>query len=487
MDYYYLATAILVAIIYYYRKYMKIVESVKHIPGPPILPFVGNALKFIGKTPSDLVTMGEEMIEKYGHFIRILLGPKIIIVMSTPEDIESFLVDGKTMEKSEEYEYTKDWIGEGLITSTGQKWFSRRKIITPAFHFGILQSFVDTFDCNGDIFVEKLKNRQSIDIFPFVVLYALDNICESAMGTKIKAQSNLNSDYVKAVEEITKLITRRHLILPLRNDFVFKITGFQAKQKKLLKTLHGFTDSVIIARRDEIIKNINNSGTNVKSSLIDILLKSSIDGKPLSNLDIREEVDTFMFAGHDTVSSAISFTLYNIARNAEIQRKLFEELCQVFGDDKQRPHTLKDLNELRYMELVIKESLRILPPVPFIGRKLKKDTVVNGKLLPNGADVVIAPLLMGQNSSIWKDPLSFIPERFELDNMSTLSPFSFMSFSAGQRNCIGQKYAMLEMKSLVSKVLMNFEIEVEPGFKLGLKPVIVLKPTGGIKLRLKDK
>lgn len=176
---------------------------------------------------------------------------------------------------------------------------------------------------------------------------------------------------------ITNLITKRHLILPLRNDFVFKLTGFHAKQKKLLGTLHGFTDKVIIGRRDELVKNINNNDTNDRSNLIDILLQSSIDGKPLSNLDIREEVDTFMFAGHDTVSSASSFTLFNLAKYPDVQQKVFNEMRQVFGDDRHRAHTLKDLNELRYLELVIKESMRMCPPVPFIGRKLKKDTVVS--------------------------------------------------------------------------------------------------------------
>lgn len=190
MDYYYLATVIAVAIIYFYRKYMKIVASVAHIPGPPILPFVGNALMFIGQSSSSIIKLGEEVSEKYGHFVRILLGPKVVIVISDPKDIESFLIDGKTTEKSEEYEYTKDWIGEGLITSTGQKWFSRRKIITPAFHFGILQSFVNTFDCNGNIFVEKLKNRESIDIFPLIVLYALDNIC-GKITRKLKTKNKI--------------------------------------------------------------------------------------------------------------------------------------------------------------------------------------------------------------------------------------------------------------------------------------------------------
>lgn len=156
------------------------------------------------------------------------------------------------------------------------------------------------------------------------------------------------------------------------------MTGFHAKQKKLLEILHGFTDKVIIARRDELVKNIkNNNNSNERSNLINILLQSSIDGKPLSNLDIREEVDTFMFAGHDTVSSGSSFTLFNLAKYPEIQRKVFEEMRQVFGDDRHRAHTLKDLNELRYLELVIKESLRMYPPVPFIGRKLNKDIVVS--------------------------------------------------------------------------------------------------------------
>ncbi|KAJ6634247.1 Cytochrome P450 4d1 [Pseudolycoriella hygida] len=307
------------------------------------------------------------------------------------------------------------------------------------------------------------------------------------MGTQIRAQSNCNSNYAEAVENITKLITKRHLILPLRNDFVFKVTGFHAKQQKLLKTLHSFTDSVIISRRDELLKNINNNEPNERNNLINILLQSSIDGKPLSNLDIREEVDTFMFAGHDTVSSAISFALYNLAKHPAIQQKVFEEMKFVFEGDKRRPHALKDLNELHYLDLVLKESLRMLPSVPFIGRKLKKDTIVNGKLLPNGANVVIAPLLMGINPHIWDEPRSFKPERFESHNVTNLSPFAYLPFSAGPRNCIGQKYAMLEMKSLISKMLMNFEISLESGFQLKVKPEIVLKPSSGIKLRLKER
>lgn len=113
--------------------------------------------------------MGEEVSEKYGYFIRILLGPKIVIVISDPKNTESFLVDGKTTEKSEEYEYANDWIGEGLITSNiywTEMVFTAKNYYT-CFSFRCIAIVVNTFDCNGTIFVEKLKNRESIDIFLF--------------------------------------------------------------------------------------------------------------------------------------------------------------------------------------------------------------------------------------------------------------------------------------------------------------------------------
>jgi len=471
---------------YFYKKYMKIVDSVAHIPGPPIVPFLGNALSFIGKKPTDIIDIGTALYFKYGAFTRILLGPKIVITLGDPEDIEVLLSKGSSIDKSEEYEYTKDWIGEGLITSTGQKWFGRRKIITPAFHFSILQGFVKIFDRNSEIFVEKLSKYEVVDIFPLTLLCALDNICEAAMGRRIDAQSNSDSSYVNAVKDITSIITKRHMGLHLRNDFIFKQSGLHAKQQDLLKILHGFTDSVIVARREELTDQQRNRKIDEeekeKSNLIDILLQSTIDGKPLSNMDIREEVDTFMFAGHDTSTSGIGFCLYNLAKYPEVQEKAFQEVKSVIG---QNEMTLKDLNNLSYLELVIKETMRLYSPVPFIGRKMREDTVINGKMIPKGANIVVSPLMMGMNEAVWKNAKEFIPERFELENISKLSPFAYLPFSAGPRNCIGQKFAMLEMKCTIAKVLSRFELSVAPDFTLKLKPEIVLKPSRGIILKLK--
>lgn len=178
----------------------------------------------------------------------------------------------------------------------------------------------------------------------------------------------------------------------LRNPFLFSISSSARKQEAALKILHGFTDRVIVARRNELMKKTellkfyekgtavedetNDVGIKKKMALLDVLLQSNIDGKPLSNMDIREEVDTFMFEGHDTTTSGITLLFYNIAKYPEVQKKLFKEIKNVIGDDKTKPVGLKELNELHYLDLVIKESMRLFPPVPIFGRGIKEDIVI---------------------------------------------------------------------------------------------------------------
>lgn len=118
-------------------------------------------------------------------------------------------------------------------------------------------------------------------------------------------------------------------------------------------------------------------GSKKKVPLLDILLQSTINGQPLTNADIREEVDTFMFEGHDTTTSGICYILYLLSRHPDVQKKLFQEIRGVIGDDKEIPMTYKDLQELKYMECVIKESLRMYPPVPIILREFTEDTNIS--------------------------------------------------------------------------------------------------------------
>lgn len=155
--------------------------------------------------------------------------------------------------------------------------------------------------------------------------------------------------------------------------------------RRSLKVLHGFTEDVIIKRRDELLKTKSKKPEKYdddfipkkKMALMDVLLQCNVDGRNLTNEEIRAEVDTFMFAGHDTTSSGISFAIYNIAKYPEIQEKIFAEITEITGTDKNRPITYKQLNELKYLDLVIKESMRVHPPIPYIGRQIKEEIEIS--------------------------------------------------------------------------------------------------------------
>jgi cytochrome P450 family 4 len=245
---------------------------------------------------------------------------------------------------------------------------------------------VQVFDKHSTIFIENLSNLKDkeIDIFPLIALCTLDIICETSLGVEIHAQTNSESEYVKAVKEISSIVSARHYNFLTRFEWIFRLTSIYGRQKKCLKILHGFTDSVIVARRAELKRSNMNAtepkddvGSRKKMALLDVLIQSTINGQPLTDMDIREEVDTFTFEGHDTTTSGIAFCLYNIAKYPQIQQNVFNEIRNVLGDVVERNFTLKDLNDLNYLELVIKESLRMFPPVPFYGRRMRKDTYIS--------------------------------------------------------------------------------------------------------------
>lgn len=186
---------------------------------------------------------------------------------------------------------------------------------------------------------------------------------------------------------VTNITTKRFINVWHRINWIFRLSA--PDDYKLLnesiKLMHDFTENIIMERREALEKSISENaqsqeddefGQKKRMALLDVLLQSSIAGAPLSNEDIREEVDTFMFEGHDTTTSGISFALYLIARHPEVQKKIVEEIVEVLGTDTERPVTLRDLGDLKYLECVIKESLRLYPPVPMIGRYFTEDVEI---------------------------------------------------------------------------------------------------------------
>ncbi|KAF2878640.1 hypothetical protein ILUMI_27529 [Ignelater luminosus] len=442
-----------------------------------------------------------ECQKKYGGLFKMYFGfaPPFLVIVNA-KHMEYVLGSTKLLEKSRDYRFLHNWLGKGLLTSGSVKWRKQRKILTPTFHFQILEQFVEIFDEYSGILIKKLETevgKKSVDIYPYVTLCSLDVICATSMGTKVNAQDKSESEYVNSVKAMSRIIMDRSLSLIKMFDFLYCFTNDYREENHALKVLHGYTKAVIKSRKQELMKasGISDSPSEIEDDLgrkkrktfIDLLLQYNKDGQPISEEEIREEVDTFMFEGHDTTAGAMTFALYSLSKNPDIQEKVVEELRSIFGDDKDRPVTLSDLQEMKYLEAVIKETLRLYPSVPFYSRDVHEDFEYEGTTVPKGTSLLLFVFGLHRDPDTFPDPERFDPERFSQENLRGRSPYAYVPFSAGPRNCIGQKYAMMEMKSLVSKVLRNYELLEVPGHKLLLSPETILKSLSGFHVQLRKR
>ncbi|KAH8281272.1 hypothetical protein KR018_006165, partial [Drosophila ironensis] len=474
-----LASALFLGLLVYQLKFKRLIELISYMPGPPVLPLVGHGHHFIGLPPHEMVNRISEFMRTYAskdQALKVWLGPELNVLMANPKDVEVVLGTMRFNDKAGEYKALEPWLKEGLLVSRGRKWHKRRKIITPAFHFKILDQFVDVFEKGSRDLLRNLEKDRlkqgnvGFNLYDWLNLCTMDTICETAMGVSIDAQNNADSEYVQAVKTISMVLHKRMFNIFYRFDLTYMFTPLARAEKRALAVLHQFTEKIIVQRRQELIKGSATQeaaseadadvGAKRKMAFLDILLQSTIDEKPLTNMDIREEVDTFMFEGHDTTSSALMFFFYNIATHPEAQRKCFEEICSVMGRDKATPVTYELLNKLHYVDLCVKETLRLYPSVPLLGRRVVEDCEINGKLIPAGTNIGISPLYIGRREDLFSEPNSFKPERFDVvTSAEKLNPYAYIPFSAGPRNCIGQKFAMLEIKAIVANVLRHYELD----------------------------
>ncbi|XP_069692149.1 cytochrome P450 4C1-like [Periplaneta americana] len=482
--------AVVLVLFYLVRKVCmrRMVELAEQIPGPKTLPFIGNGLEF-GTNTKDVFRSVMRLMKRYPSISRYWLGDKLLIMLVDREFIETVLSDfNNTLDKMYPYTYIKPWLGEGLITSTGWKWRKSRKLITPTFHFTILQEFVDVFNTNADILVEILSkhaNGPEFDINDYITLYALDSLCETSMGVSIGAQVGGELEFVKAIRQMCDVFMARCFNPFLYPEFVFRLTRHSKKQEKCLAILNAFTDKVISERRKRLLSESSEQydDTDIKRRVpfLDLLLQSE-EGALLSDKDLRDEVNTMIFAGHDTTTSALGFAFWNLATHPDVQEKVMNELQEIFGDT-DRPATFRDLQTMTYLEQVIKETLRLYPSVPVYGRKVKGDIRVGQYTIPGGASVVISVGHLHRDPRYFPDPEKFDPDRFHPENVRDRPLYSYIPFSSGPRNCVGQRYAMTMMKTVLSSVLRRYKLL--PG-DTPLKVVVevMVKSLTGINIKL---
>uniref|UniRef100_A0A2D4MR76 Cytochrome P450 4V2 n=1 Tax=Micrurus spixii TaxID=129469 RepID=A0A2D4MR76_9SAUR len=482
---------------YWKWKEMNAIPDVK-----PWYPILGNALLFDGDPEGfwkQVINYSEEF--RYVPLLKLWIGPFPHIVLYHQDTVEVVLRNSTLIEKSYLYRFLQPWLGTGLLTSTGKKWHSRRKMLTPTFHFTILVDFLEVMIEQANILVQNLEQHLDKDPFNcslYIVLCTLDIICETAMGKNIGAQKNKNSDYVKAVKRMSDLIHQRQKSPWLWPNLLYNISGKGRQHYMNLKILHSFTEKVIEEKLCKIKQQEqyqNGAASNdhlgkkkERKAFLDMLLNArDEDGKKLSYIGIREEVDTFMFEGHDTTAVALSWAIYLLASHPDIQRKVHSELDEVFGNSDHHI-TMEDLKKLRYLECVIKEALRLFPSVPLFARNLNEECYIRGYKIPKGTDIIILSYALHRDPDNFPEPEKFRPERFFPENSAGRHPYSYIPFSAGPRNCIGQRFALLEEKTILATILRHFWIETKQKYEdFGMVAELILRPSKGIWIQLKKR
>ncbi|KAK4880256.1 hypothetical protein RN001_008402 [Aquatica leii] len=494
-----IVTLLVVLLIWWYTIYYKIKKDFSLIPGPFAIPGIGSV--YCIKAGYQFIESLMNLKSKYGEMVQIFVGLSPLLLISGVESVQFMLSSKEFIDKSYQYDYFKPWLGNGLLISNVETWKNHRKLLTPVFHYNALQSFIQIFNKQSDKLISKLEClKNDIDIFPIIKLYSLDVVCETIMDTSVNAQEELNSEYVNNVDEVIKIVLNRFFSIIKRWHFVYRLSQDYQDEKKYIKRLHRFTNSVIENRRKELYS--REKMTNKKLNLLDILLTSTVNEKYLTNEEIRGEVDTFMFAGYDTMTSGISFVLYSLSKHLLIQvflkfkltvlyvkflqDKVVQELQDVVGSDK-KSLTYEDVQNLRYLDQVVKESLRMYPPVVFILRKLQKEAVLNGHVLPKNLIVLIFVYGLHYHKDLYPNPKTFDPDRFNESNSQNRSLYAFIPFSLGIRNCIGNKFAMLVIKFTVANILRKFKLLPVAKHQPQLNAFGVLKSDNGLLVRLEKR
>lgn len=272
------------------------------VPGEKSYPIVGTTYLFSGVQREDFFEVWRKEAQQNPYISRMWFGSRPEVTIRKAEYVEKVISGSKNLEKSPGYEFLKPWLGDGLLLSKGAKWHKHRKIITPTFHYGILESFCDIFAEKSKILIDKLDVQCGtgvpFNIYTYITRVTLDIICEAAMGTTVNAQENVNSEYVDSIYLIAELIMRRLFRPWLHPTFIYKWSSDYRRYDDCLKKLHGYTRDVIEKRRTSRMGNLQNFRRNNRLAFLDLLLEEheASDGN-ISIQDICEEVDTFMFEG----------------------------------------------------------------------------------------------------------------------------------------------------------------------------------------------
>ncbi|XP_055382213.1 probable cytochrome P450 313b1 [Condylostylus longicornis] len=443
------------------------------IGGPLGLPFIGNILK-VRRVENILKTLSE-FETKYESPYLCWLGPIAFVIVNDPDSLETILTSPNCIEKTFFYKFLREFSGDGLFTSAPPKWNSRVKFMKPSFKLKILESFFSEFNNQGDyllkIFDDNMKNDK-FSIFETLKFMTFNTTLKTVIGDYSKTKLDEVDEILPMIEGLMTSVIHRTYKPWLYTDFVYKKTKLYKKLKKDTIRLFEIFDKKMELKMNEMqlenkdfrktLGDDNEAPLLRTSSFFEYLL-AYMDDYNLTYSDIREEATVVLSASYETTAVSTYLAIVCLATHPDIQDKLYEELL-IHLPDKNIELDQTYLKDLVYLQMCIDETLRILSPVPLVGRHITDDIELkNGVIIPKGTDVVLDIFNMQRSTKHWgPNAKLFNPDNFLIGNK--YHPYSYIPFTKGQRMCLGFRYGNMLVKTFLAKLFRNYKITADKKF-----------------------
>ncbi|XP_051017154.1 cytochrome P450 3A2-like [Acomys russatus] len=352
---------------------------------------------------------------------------------------------------------------KGIMRAKNEEWKRIRTLLTPTFSSGKLKEMFPIIQDYGDMLVKNMSREaekgKPVDMKDIFGAYSMDVITSTSFGVKVDSLNNPQDPFVKN--------TRKLLALDFFNPLFFSIALFPF----LLKIYDKLNISIFPSDAITFLQNFVNKtkkdrlddNYQHRVDFLQLMMNSQnsqdVDShKGFSDMEIMAQSIVFIFAGYETTSTTLSFLMYTLATHPEVQKKLQHEIDAAFPN--KTPATYETLVEMKYLDMVVYESLRLYPASNRIQRLSKKDFEINGVFIPKGTIVTVPVFALHRDPQYWNDPEEFHPERFSKENRETINPYVFLPFGHGPRSCIGMRFALMNLKLAVVKVLQNFSLQM---------------------------
>ncbi|HEX5005843.1 MAG TPA: cytochrome P450 [Hyphomonadaceae bacterium] len=364
-------------------------------------------------------------------------------------------------------------VGEGLLTASGEHWKFQRRAASPAFRIDALRALVPVFSQSAEETVKRMRSagaKAPIDVMGEMQHATLDVIVETILGG---ADPNFGYD--------TMATTVHDYIESMGKPDMLDMFGAPAsiwrpwggRGRAAAEGLRKSAVSAIERRR---------AGDAKRKDLLGLLLaaRDPETSRGLSDIELRDNVVTFIGAGHETTALALTYALYLIANAPDVQERLVREVREVCGEK----HIDAGMVEaMTFHEQVVKETMRLYPPVAIIDRMANADLELPDGVKVRKGDLAFALIyVMHRHKLLWDHPERFDPDRFSPERSEKHHRFQYIPFGAGPRICIGMKFAYMEAVAMLGTLVRALKFRPNPAHQVVPNIRITLRPEGGMPL-----